>query len=83
MESVTAEAVTDGQPVEVGPACPEYITYLSVRNPERFPTLEEYRSAVARYPLPMYGSEEAIMAAEDDGTFEEAYASSWIIPSSR
>jgi hypothetical protein len=81
LESVVAQATTDRN--YMGQACPECVAFLGGRNPGAFPTLEEYRSAVARYPFPMYGSEEAIMAAEDDGTFEEAYASSWIIPSSR
>jgi hypothetical protein len=78
VESVTAEAVTDSHPpVEVGPACPECIAYLAERNPERFPSIEEYRAAVERYPAPMFASEDEVMRVEESA-FAEAFASSWI-----
>jgi hypothetical protein len=46
--------------------CPECVRYLGERNPERFPTIEEYRAAVERYPEPMYPSIEAIMELEEE-----------------
>jgi hypothetical protein len=76
--SVTVEAVTDGRcPVEVGPVCPECIAYLAERNPERFPSIEEFRTAVGRYPSPMFPSGDAVVRLEE-GAFWEAFAASKI-----
>jgi hypothetical protein len=78
VESVIAEAVTDGRrPVEVGPVCPECLAYLAERNPERFPSLADYRAAVERYPEPMFSSGDEVVRLEE-GAFWEAFASSRI-----
>jgi hypothetical protein len=74
VESVTAEAVAF---VAVGLVCPECLAYLAERNPERFPSIEEYRAAVERYPAPMFPSGDEVLGLEEDA-FAEAFASSWI-----
>jgi hypothetical protein len=78
VESVMVEAVTDSRhPVEVRLACPECIAYLAERNPSAFPSIEEYRAAVERYPAPMFPSGDEVLGLEEDA-FAEAFASSWI-----
>jgi len=79
VESVIAVALTD-ENYGVGWVCPECIRYLGERNPEASssPALAEYRSAVERYSEPMWPSLEEIGRAEEEGTFEEAYAASWL-----
>jgi hypothetical protein len=46
--------------------CPDCVWFLGERNPERFPSIRDYRAAVERYPEPMYPSEEAIMELEEE-----------------
>ncbi len=46
--------------------CPECLAYLGERNPARFPSVEEYRAAIERYPEPMYPSVEAILQLEEE-----------------
>jgi hypothetical protein len=69
--------------VVVGPwayeVCSGCVRYFGERNPERFPTIEEYRAACARYPEPIWGSnEEAGRAEEDEAAYGRALEASWI-----
>ena len=70
---------------DLGVVCPSCITYLSGRNPSRFPTIAEYDEANMVYTEPVYGSEEEILALEDvdDLSVHEAYRASWIKRASR
>jgi hypothetical protein len=65
---------------DVSVVCPTCIRYLGERNPERFPTIEEYEEANRIHTEPIYGSEEEILALEDvdDPSVHEAYRASWI-----
>jgi hypothetical protein len=59
-----------------GPAvCPTCIAYLGRRNPQRFPSIEEYEEAHRRYTEPVYASVEEIMELEhaDVPLVQEAY----------
>ena len=80
IESVIAQAVTDGR-METGQACPSCVEYLGQRNPECFPTIEEYEDALRRYPEPIWGTEEeadhALLELED--TSVVLTAANWII----
>ena len=81
VESVAAE-VTSGEAsergVEMGHGCPECIRYLGERNPERFPSIEEYRAAVECHTSPMFGSVDEVIGVEEAGTYAEVFASSWV-----
>jgi hypothetical protein len=70
---------------DLGVVCPECIRYLGERNPQRFPTIEEYEEANRTYTEPIYGSPEEIMALEDvdDPSVHQAYWDSWISRPSR
>ena len=59
-------------------ACEECVYYFSKRNPQRFPSLEEYRAAVERYPEPILASGEEAIRLEDAAAWWEVYASSAI-----
>jgi hypothetical protein len=63
--SVLAMARTDDG-AHIGEACTECVEYLGRRNPEYFPTIEEYRELLARYPEPMFES----MAAVEEGALQ-------------
>lgn len=60
--------------------CPPCVEYLGRRNPERFPSIEEYEEANRRYREPMYPSEEEVMRLEDaeDPSLHEANERCWI-----
>ncbi len=79
--SVVAHATTDTD-VEMGVLCVECVEYLGRRNPEKFPTLEEYRRLLEQYPRAMYESEEALIAAGEAAGYEDpseiAYEHSWV-----
>jgi hypothetical protein len=79
--SVVAYANTDARG-EMGAVCFECVAYLGKRNPEKFPTPEEYRELLALYPEPMYQSEEALEAAAEAAGYEDpsqiAYGPSWV-----
>ena len=66
IESVRADAVTDYH-TEIGLVCQECIEYFGRVNPESFPTIEEYKAFLERYPEPMFPSEEAMEASEGAG----------------
>jgi hypothetical protein len=68
--SVVAWAQTDGD-TEMGVACWVCVQYLGKRNPRRFPTIEEYRELLAKYPEAMYPSEEAFSAAIEASDHED------------
>jgi hypothetical protein len=79
IESVIAVAVTDGR-IEMGPACPSCVEYLGQRNPECFPTIEEYEDALRRYSEPIWGTEEeADHALEVEDASVVLTAANWII----
>jgi hypothetical protein len=82
VESVVVEAMTESpgerRGVEIGPVCEECFVYLGERNPERFPSMDEYMYARQIDAAPIFKSEEAVIRAQDAGTFAEAFASSWI-----
>ncbi len=79
--SVVASATTDDGG-EMGVVCVECVEYLGKRNPEKFPTGEEYRQLLERYPEAMYPSEEALIAAGEAAGYEDpsevAYEPSWV-----
>jgi hypothetical protein len=54
LERGSVGALLEG--VDDGPryACEFCIAYLGERNPDEFPTIGEYREALARYPEPMW-----------------------------
>jgi hypothetical protein len=54
-------------------ACPECVAYFGRRNPERFPTIEEYEEATRRYPEPILAGEEDMMRLDDNAFFDEVY----------
>lgn len=62
------------------PICPECVRYLGERNPERFPSIQEYRAAIERHPQPVWASVEEVMRveAEDLDAFWKVYAESCI-----
>ncbi len=66
VESVRAEVSTDHHET-IGHACPACVEMLGRRNPERFPTREEYEAAVLRFPGPIWASDEEATAAEEQG----------------
>ena len=79
VESVIVEAVTAGERgVEIGPVCEECFVYLGERNPERFPSMDEYMYARQIDAPPIFESEEAVIRAQDEGTYAETFAASWI-----
>ena len=41
-------------------ACPACIEYLGRRNPESFPSIEEYEAAKRRFPDPIWACEEDV-----------------------
>jgi hypothetical protein len=79
--SVVAWAQTDGD-TEMGLACMSCVEYLGKRNPEKFPTIQEYRELLERYPDPMYPSVEALETAGKAAGYEDsseiAYEPSWV-----
>ena len=63
--------------------CVSCLGYLHERNPQEFPSVEEYRSALRRYPEPIFETVEEIMRLEDaedwaalDRAYEEMYIAS-------
>ena len=70
--------VSDDSRMDLGRACPACVECLGRRGVSRFPTIEEYRAALARYPEPMWATDQAAARAEEDGTFAEAFEASWI-----
>src|SRR4051812_37993135 len=69
--TVIAQVATDYR-MDMGHACPACIEYLGKRNPECFPTIEEYEELLKRYPEPIWPTREGSGLAEDEGTFEAA-----------
>ena len=76
---VIVRAATD-EGWEMGPVCEECISYLGARNPNKSPTLEEYRSIVAEHPDPMFASYEEMKAAapEQEDPADTFYDASWL-----
>ena len=70
LESVQAQVSLDGT-LSTSHVCPACLGMLGRRNPERFPTLEEYEAAKLRLPRPMFASDEEALAAEE--TAEDHY----------
>ncbi len=60
--------------------CPECIAYLSERNPERFPSIDEYRAAVERNPEPLFSSDDEVLRveAEEPAAMHAAYSASYV-----
>ena len=50
-------------------ACPPCIEYLGRRNPEAFPTLEEYEAAKRRFPEPIWADEDDLGDQDPNWTF--------------
>jgi hypothetical protein len=79
--SVVAYATTDARG-EMGVVCFECVAYLGKRNPDRFPTGEQYRELLERYPEAMYPNEGALIAAGKAEGYEDpseiAYEPSWV-----
>ena len=77
--SIAACALTDGR-TDMNLACLSCVEYLGSRNPEKFPTIEVYRELLARYPEPMYPSEEALEAdaEEYEDPAELVWDDSWV-----
>ena len=77
--SVVATATTDDQG-EMGVVCVECVNYLGRRNPEKFPTPEEYRELLERYPEAMYPTEEALEADAEgyEDPSELVWEDSWV-----
>ncbi len=70
-ESVLTQAATDSR-MDMGHACRACVEYLGNRNPERCPSIEEYRDALERYPEPIRG-------ADEEGDLDDAaYRASWL-----
>ena len=61
-----------------GCACRVCVKFLAARNPQRFPSLEEYEEALRRYPEPIFTTDEEMARSEDAGTFWDVYAASWL-----
>jgi hypothetical protein len=70
---VTTETLED-----LGAACPECQSYLHRRAPERIPAPELLEEETRRYPEPVFASREEAIRAENEGTFGEAFAASWL-----
>src|SRR4051794_6552973 len=70
--------VRGAQGQHLGYACPLCTLYFGQRNPERFPSPEEYLTSTQQYPEPVFASPEEWEKAEDEGTFEAEYLSSWL-----
>jgi hypothetical protein len=77
--SVAASACTDARD-DMGNVCPACVEVLGRRNPDRFPTIEEYEEANRRYPEPMFGSVEEVLRLERQGNpvVDEAYDARFI-----
>ncbi len=43
-----------------GGLCPTCIEYLGRRNPQKFPSLEEYEAALEQFPQPIWPTEEEL-----------------------
>jgi hypothetical protein len=54
-------------------ACPSCIAYFGRRNPEQFPTIEEYEEAARRYPMPILAGEEEMRRLDDNTFFDVVY----------
>lgn len=65
---------------DVNRVCPSCVEYLGRRNPERFPSIEDYEEANRRYAGPVYASVAEVMRLEaaDDPSVYEAYWASWL-----
>jgi hypothetical protein len=65
--SVVAYARTDDG-ADMGTVCLSCVEYLGKRNTKYFPTIEEYRELLERYPEPMYPNLDALEhAGEEEG----------------
>lgn len=54
--------------------------YFGERNPERFPSIEEHRAAVERYPEPMFSAEDEVLRVEEEDPHAagKVYAASYL-----
>ena len=50
-----------------------WLAALGRRNPERFPTIEEFVEMNRRYPEPMFPSEEEAERLENERTYEARF----------
>jgi hypothetical protein len=73
-ESVRGAEDGDGQSV-----CPSCIEYFGKRSPERFPTIEEYRDALRRFPEPIWSTEEELK--REDPNWEYCRPAGYIVRS--
>lgn len=80
--SVVVYAASRPGGLDMGRVCASCVEYLGSRNPERCPTIEEYRELLRRYPGPMYASEAALDAATEEAGFMDpvdlVYHDSWV-----
>ncbi len=58
---------------ETGTACLACLSYLNSANPGRFPSVEEYRGALSRYPRPVWASVEEIEELECEERYDELF----------
>jgi hypothetical protein len=81
-ESVIAYAKTDygmslaDESKYTSAVCPECVEVLGAHRPDKFPTIEEYRTALRRYPEPVWASAAAAAAVEGTEAAEDAYRAS-------
>jgi hypothetical protein len=56
------------------------VRYFGERNPERFPSIEERRAAVGRYPEPMFSAEDEVLRVEEEDPHAagKVYAASYL-----
>jgi hypothetical protein len=79
VQSVMAVALTNERGelnVETN-ACPACVEYLGRRNPDRFPTIEEFEEDLKLYPEPIWSSAEEMDRADEDA-FSKGYRQSFI-----
>ena len=65
---------------DTGAICPACLDYLSTRNPSAFPSVEECRQALRRYPEPVWSSVEEVLRLEreDIDSAYAGYEASWL-----
>jgi hypothetical protein len=57
VDAALVTVATPEAPLVLSPLCPSCIEHLGQRNPEHYPTIEEYEELKARYPEPIFDYE--------------------------
>jgi hypothetical protein len=65
IDAVIAVAMDRPEGWQIGVVCPACLRNLGERAPEQFPSLEEYRDALRRFPEPIWSSDEEADAELD------------------